>query len=183
MEITLTWDAPFSLNLTSDPDVAYCVDVHNITDEGAGCLILSVCNVLSTYFVYNSTNPNPRDYFQFTIIPRSNVPGARNGTPSQPIVASFLGMVHRAILYTQHLSHMILNLLFMTTVHPDVCIESITFNANTVVILGKLQLIFGFPNWVINANIDSSCSACTPFVHDIVYLISIDTDKSYGIPL
>ena len=93
--IILSWEAPFSLNLTSEPDVAYCVDVHNITEsdnKGAACLILSDCNVLTTYFVYNSTDPNPRDYFQFTIIPRSNVPGARNGTSSQPIVASFLGM-------------------------------------------------------------------------------------------
>lgn len=36
----------------------------------------------------------------------------------------------------------------MTTVHPDVCVESITFNPNTVLNLGKLHLIFGFPNWV-----------------------------------
>ena len=94
VNIILSWEAPFSLNLTSEPDVIYCVDVHNVTDNiiGGTYLILSDCNVLTTYFVYNNTNPNPIDYFQFTIIPRSNVPGARNGTPSQPIVASFLGM-------------------------------------------------------------------------------------------
>ena len=93
VNIILSWEAPFSLNLTSEPDIAYCVDVHNITDNiGGTCLIFSDCNVLTTYFIYSNTNPNPSDYFQFTIIPRSNVPGARNGTPSQPIVASFLGM-------------------------------------------------------------------------------------------
>ena len=91
-KIVISWEAPFSLNLTSEPDVAYCVDVHNIT--GSTYLILSDCSVLTAYFVYNTTNPNPRDYFQFTIKPRSNVPGAMNGTPSQPIVASFLGMHH-----------------------------------------------------------------------------------------
>lgn len=90
LNIILSWEAPFSLNLTSEPDIAYCIDVHNIT--GGTYLILSDCNVLTTYFIYNITNPNPSNYFQFTIIPRSNVPGARNGTPSQPIVASFLGM-------------------------------------------------------------------------------------------
>ena len=110
MSISLSWEAPFSLNLPSDPDVAYCVDVYNITDdEGAAYLILSDCNVLSTSFVYNSTNPNPRDYFQFTIIPRRNVPGARNGTPSQPIVVAFLGMVHLKSYNTiQHCYHMII---------------------------------------------------------------------------
>ena len=150
--IILSWEAPFSLNLTSDPDVAYCVDVYNITDdEGALHLMLSDCNVLSTYFVYNSTNPNPGDYFQFTIIPRSNVPGARNGTPSQPIVVAFLGMVY---LKSYNTIQQVLSLLFMTTVHPDVCVKSITFDANTAVTLGKLQLIFGFPNWVIIANIN-----------------------------
>ena len=94
INIILSWDAPFSLNLTSEPDVAYCVDIYNITvDKGEPNHILSDCNVFNTYFIYNSTCSNPRDHFQFIIIPRSNVPGARNGTPSQPITASFLGMV------------------------------------------------------------------------------------------
>ena len=97
MSIALSWEAPFSLNLTSsEPDVVYCVDIYNITDDGlrgAVHVLLSDCNVLNTYFIYSSNNPNPRDNFQFIITPRSNVPGARNGTPSQPITISFLGMI------------------------------------------------------------------------------------------
>ena len=93
-KVVLSWEAPFSLNLTSEPDIVYCVDVYNITDDkGTACLILSDCNVLTTYFAYNSSYPNPRNRFQFIVTPRSNVPGARNGTPSQPMVASFLGTV------------------------------------------------------------------------------------------
>ena len=95
MSIALSWEAPFSLNLTSsEPDVVYCVDIYNITDDGGAVhVILSDCNVLNAYFIYSNNNPNPRDNFQFIITPQSNVPGARHGTPSQPITASFLGKI------------------------------------------------------------------------------------------
>ena len=36
---TITWDAPFSLNLTNvDPDIVYCVEVrvqHHLWEEGS----------------------------------------------------------------------------------------------------------------------------------------------------
>lgn len=156
-EIVLSWEAPFSLNLTSEPDVAYCVDVYNITaNNRASCLILSDCNVLTTHFVYNSSHPNPRDRFQFIVIPRSNMAGARNGTPSQPIVASFLGIVTMLKFFFYYY-----NPLFTTTVHPNICVESITFNTSTVFNRGKLHLAFGFPNWV---TILWLCSSCMPLI-------------------
>ena len=72
----------------------------------------------------------------------------------------------------------------MTTVHPNFCVESITFNANTVVNLGKLQLIFGFPNWVIIANnYIIQVYQLTMHVVPVICLISIDRDNSYGIHL
>ena len=81
---TLTWVSPFSLDLTGvDLDVVYCVEVYNITC-GRRDLIISDCNV--TEPSYTSDDIAPDGYlYQYIVTPRSNVPGARNGTPSQPI--------------------------------------------------------------------------------------------------
>jgi hypothetical protein len=81
--ILLSWTPPFSLDLTSvDPDIAYCVDVYNITDGGP-FHISSNCNILSPSYTFTVENPDPRDQFEFSVTPRSNVEGARNGTRSQ----------------------------------------------------------------------------------------------------
>ena len=76
---TLAWEAPFSLDLTGiDPDIAYCVEVVNITC-GRRDLIVSNCNV--TEPSYTSDNIAPHGYiYEYTVTPRSNVEGARNGT-------------------------------------------------------------------------------------------------------
>ena len=89
--IALNWEAPFSLNLTVEPDIAYCVDIYHTIDGRRGGHILSECNIYMTTFTYSSTTPNPLDRFQFIIIPRSNILGAKNGTASQPLITSFLG--------------------------------------------------------------------------------------------
>ena len=79
---TLSWTAPFSLDLTNvDPDIAYCVDIYNITC-GRRDLIISDCNV--TEPSYSSSAPDGYIY-EYIVTPRSNVEGARNGTPSQPL--------------------------------------------------------------------------------------------------
>ena len=58
--IHLSWQPPFSLNLTTaELDIVYCVDILNITNH-----------------------QEAEDFFQFVVTPRSNVKGARNGTPS-----------------------------------------------------------------------------------------------------
>ena len=81
--ILLSWMPPFSLDLTAvDPDIAYCVDVYNITDGGL-LHISSNCNILSHSYTFSVENPDPRNEFEFTVTPRSNVEGARNGTRSQ----------------------------------------------------------------------------------------------------
>ena len=76
---TLAWEAPFSLDLTGvDPDIAYCVEVVNITC-GRRDLIVSECNV--TEPSYTSDNIASHGYiYEYTVTPRSNVEGARNGT-------------------------------------------------------------------------------------------------------
>ena len=75
---TLTWDPPPSLNLTDiDPDIAYCVEVYNITC-GMRDLIISDCSV--TEPSYTSDVIMDGYMYEYTITPRSNVPGAWNGT-------------------------------------------------------------------------------------------------------
>ena len=79
---TLSWDPPFSLDLTGvDPDIAYCVDIYNVTCERRD-LIISDCDL--TEPSYTSDAPNGYIY-EYIFTPRSNVEGARNGTPSQPL--------------------------------------------------------------------------------------------------
>ena len=76
---TLSWIAPFSLNLTNvEPDIIYCVEVYNITCGRS--LLISNCNVsvMETSFI--------SDYLQvgyiydYTVTPKSNVEDALNGT-------------------------------------------------------------------------------------------------------
>ena len=76
---TLFWEPPFSLDLTGvDPDIVYCVEVYNITC-GRRDLIISDCSV--TEPSYTSDDIAPHGYiYEYTVTPRSNVPGARNGS-------------------------------------------------------------------------------------------------------
>ena len=84
MSSTLSWDPPFSLDLTAiEPDIAYCVDIYNITC-GRKDLIISDCNV--TEPSYTSDDIAPHGYiYEYIVTPRSNVEGARNGTASHPL--------------------------------------------------------------------------------------------------
>ena len=83
-EINLSWEPPFSLNLTTaDPDIAYCVNVYNVTDiDGGFSPLISDCDVNTPSYTFTVDSPDPRGLFQFTITPRSNVEGARKGTLS-----------------------------------------------------------------------------------------------------
>ena len=84
--ITLTWERPYSLNLTtSEPDIIYCVDVYDATggqEETArlNAHLISDCTVLEESFTLKVDNPDPNTLFRFVVIPRSNVQGAKNGT-------------------------------------------------------------------------------------------------------
>ena len=74
---TLTWEAPFFLDLTGvDPDIIYCVEVYNITCGRS--LLISECDVVETN--YTSDALLPGYIYEYTITPRSNVEGASNGT-------------------------------------------------------------------------------------------------------
>ena len=82
--IHLTWQPPFSLNLTTaKPDIVYCVDItlFNITDGGDH--LVSNCSVFSSHYNFTVENPDPRDSFQVQVTPRSNVDRAMDGTPNE----------------------------------------------------------------------------------------------------
>ena len=51
--IQLSWQPPFSLNLTTaEPDIVYCIDVFNITHgETERDHLISNCSVFQTYYI------------------------------------------------------------------------------------------------------------------------------------
>ena len=75
------WEPPFTLNLTGvEPDIVYCVEVYNITC-GEENLIASDCAVPNP--IYPSSvgdGLGPGYVYEITVTPRSNVPGAVNGS-------------------------------------------------------------------------------------------------------
>ena len=71
------WDGPFSLNLiNAEPDIVYCVEVYNITCGRS--LLISECDVMETSYTNDVLLPGY--IYEYTVTPRSNVEGARNGT-------------------------------------------------------------------------------------------------------
>ena len=72
----IMWDAPFSLNLTNaDPDIVYCVEVYNITCGRS--FLISECHVMETSYTNDALQPGY--IYEYTVTPRTNVEGARNG--------------------------------------------------------------------------------------------------------
>ena len=73
----LTWNAPFSLNLTDvEPDITYCVKVINKTCNNNNVLI-NISDVSKPYLEHETLSN--ADLFNITIIPKSNVLGAQAG--------------------------------------------------------------------------------------------------------
>ena len=96
--IQLSWQPPFSLNLTTtEPDIVYCVDIFNTTDhkEAEADHLVSNCSVFEACYKFTIENPDAEDFFRFAVTPRSNIIGARNGTPSMINVSySFESKLH-----------------------------------------------------------------------------------------
>ena len=81
--IHLTWHAPFSLNLTtSEPDIVYCVDIKSFNISNGEDHLVTNCSVFNTHYNFIAENPDPRNLYHLRVTPRSNVEGARNGTPN-----------------------------------------------------------------------------------------------------
>ena len=90
---TLSWNPPFSLDLTDvDPDIAFCVEVYNITCGGRE-LVFSDCNVTENSYTSDAIAPDGYIY-EYIVTPRSNVQGAQNGTPSQSLRGMFTVLCH-----------------------------------------------------------------------------------------
>ena len=86
---TLSWTEPFSLDLTNvEPDIVYCVDVYNITCGGRE-LLISDRDVTETSYTSDVIAPDGYIY-EYIVTSRSNVEGAINGTPSQPLRGKIL---------------------------------------------------------------------------------------------
>ena len=54
--------------------------------------LISNCSVFETYYNFVIENPDPKDLFQFTVTPRSNIIGARSGDTKE-INASYMHLI------------------------------------------------------------------------------------------
>ena len=101
--IQLSWQPPFSLNLTTtEPDIVYCVNVFNITEEGMERdHLISNCSVLETYYNFVVENPDPEHLFQLIVTPRSNIIGARSGNTKE-INISYMHLVEGKYNHTHY---------------------------------------------------------------------------------
>ena len=88
--IHLTWDAPFSLDITGvDPDIWYRVDITLTNDPLNMYFINRVVNIPEFNFTmddYNGTNTSA--VYEFQVTP---INGAGNGTTSAPVTGYFTG--------------------------------------------------------------------------------------------
>ena len=74
---TLSWEAPFSLDLIGiDVDIVYCVEVYNITCGRS--LLISECDVVENNYTNDALMLGY--IYEYIVTPRSNVKGASNGT-------------------------------------------------------------------------------------------------------
>ncbi|XP_064388381.1 uncharacterized protein LOC135336489 isoform X1 [Halichondria panicea] len=90
--ITITWDAPFSLNLTTaEPDIQYCMDVY---DSATDVLLHSECGIIEERYTYSPSNPCST--YALLVTPRSNLDGALNGS-----IAWFLEFTVRPVSVIQ----------------------------------------------------------------------------------
>ena len=86
----ITWEAPFSLNLTNvDPNIVYCVEVVNITC-GVEDLVVGDCNVTEPRYMDNRLQQG--HIYRIAIIPRSNGENAQNGSDNTEI-GIYLGII------------------------------------------------------------------------------------------
>ena len=76
----ISWNPSKSANLSNvEPDIAYCLDVYNATC-GSTDLLINRCDLTEPRFVYSDGDLDPNKKYTTTVIPRSNVEGASNGS-------------------------------------------------------------------------------------------------------
>ena len=63
--------------------------------------LIGNCSVFETYYNFVVENPDPKDLFQLTVTPRSNIIGARSGITKE-INASYIHLVEGKYNHTQY---------------------------------------------------------------------------------
>ena len=91
--ICLTWDAPFTLNITGvDPDIFYCVDIRAVAvaDNTDVTPLTTNCSVYTLQFNFTMDYPNTSTsvIYEFQVTPRN---GAGEGPTSAPVYGFFSG--------------------------------------------------------------------------------------------
>ncbi len=79
--VSYFWEPPSTLDLTGvEPDIVYCVEVFNITC-GVDNLVASDCEVANPIYPSRvGDGLDPSYAYEITVTPRSNIPGAVNGS-------------------------------------------------------------------------------------------------------
>ena len=84
--LCLSWTPPFTLDITNmDPDLYYIIEITSTADAENPSTIS--CNNCSSEYKFTVNNSSPCESFTFIVIP---VNGAGNGTPSDPLLGSFV---------------------------------------------------------------------------------------------
>ena len=84
--LCLSWTPPFTLDITNvDPDLYYTIEITSTADAENPSTIS--CNDCSSEYKFTVNNSSPCDSYTFIVVP---VNGARNGTPSVPLLGSFI---------------------------------------------------------------------------------------------
>ena len=90
--IRLTWDAPFSLDITGvDPDIWYHVDITVNKDSfntSSDTIPFNTHLVNISQFNFMNNGTNTSVIYEFRVTP---VNGAGNGTTSTPVTGYFIG--------------------------------------------------------------------------------------------
>ena len=89
--ICLTWDAPFTLDITGvDPDISYCVNISVVTvaDSNDSTPLTTNCSVYLPEFNFTMDYPNTSTsvIYEFQVTPRN---GAGEGPTSAPVYGFF----------------------------------------------------------------------------------------------
>ena len=88
--ITLTWQPPFSLDITNtDPDMTFCVEVYNVSEgEKIPLHHLGQCSIIAPHYMLPTNNSVLGSVLEYQfIITAVNVVG--RGAPSDPIDVIF----------------------------------------------------------------------------------------------
>lgn len=76
----ISWLPSKSANLSNaEPDIAYCLEVYNATC-GSRDELINLCNLTEPRYFYGDGELHPNKIYNITVIPRSNVEGASNGS-------------------------------------------------------------------------------------------------------